>query len=47
MVKTHGWYDLALSAGHRGELHQRYAGHLENGRDSISDPAMGGLVRRP
>ena len=22
----------------------RYAGHLENGQDSISDPGMGGLV---
>jgi len=42
--KTRGWYDLAITA--QGDPHfvSRYAGHLENGRDSISDPAMGGLV---
>ena len=43
-VRTRGWYDLAVTGGHQTELRQRYAGHLENGRDSISDPAMGGLV---
>jgi phospholipase C len=42
--KTHGWYDLAVTGGTEEELRQRYAGHLENGRDSISDPAMGGLL---
>jgi hypothetical protein len=25
-------------------VYGRYAGHLENGQDSISDPAMGGLI---
>jgi hypothetical protein len=42
--RTHGWYDLAVTSGAKADLQQRYAGHLENGRDSISDPAMGGLV---
>jgi hypothetical protein len=26
------------------DLEYRYAGHLENGEDSISDPRMGGLI---
>ncbi|MEU8606861.1 phospholipase domain-containing protein [Actinoplanes sp. NPDC048791] len=43
VARTRGWYDLTVTAGK--DLHRRYAGHLENGRDSISDPAMGGLVQ--
>jgi phospholipase C len=39
---TRGWYDLTVSAD--GGFHRRYAGHVENGKDSITDPAMGGLV---
>ena len=42
VVRTHGWYDLAVTSGRSADLRQRFAGHLENGRDSISDPAMGG-----
>jgi phospholipase C len=38
---VHGWYDLTVTAA---GLERRYAGHLENGRESISDPAMGGLA---
>jgi phospholipase C len=39
--RTRGWYDLTLSSG---PDEYRYAGHVENGRDSISDPGMGGLI---
>ncbi|BFU44793.1 phosphocholine-specific phospholipase C [Krasilnikovia sp. MM14-A1004] len=42
VARTRGWYDLEVTAA--GGLTQRYAGHLENGRDSITDPAMGGLL---
>jgi phospholipase C len=42
VARTRGWYDLTVSAGTTAE--HRYAGHLENGRDSISDPGMGGLA---
>ena len=38
----HGWYDITVSAGN--DFTYQYAGHLENGTDSISDPLMGGLV---
>jgi phospholipase C len=40
-----GWYDLSLTlAGHPGWL-RRWAGRLETGRDSISDPEMHGPAR--
>ena len=42
VVRTRGWYDLIVSAGAGTEY--RCAGHVENGKDSITDPAMGGLV---
>jgi phospholipase C len=42
VARTRGWYDLTVSAGTTAE--HRYAGHLENGHDSISDPRMGGLI---
>ena len=43
--KQGGWYDLSLTLpGHPGWL-RRYAGRLETGRDSISDPEMHGPAR--
>jgi len=39
-----GWYDLAITVDADPQFKRRLAGHLENGEDSISDPAMGGLV---
>jgi phospholipase C len=42
LARSRGWYDLTVSAD--AGFTYRYAGHLENGDDSISDPAMGGLV---
>ena len=46
LTKTGGWYDLTVATP--GGF-QRLAGRLETGRDSISDPAMGGpaLLKRP
>ncbi|WP_203750979.1 phosphocholine-specific phospholipase C [Actinoplanes cyaneus] len=38
---THGWYDVTVTAG---STVTQYAGHLENGKDSITDPIMGGLL---
>ncbi|GIE75655.1 non-hemolytic phospholipase C [Actinoplanes philippinensis] len=40
--RTGGWYDVSVTAGD-GPL-VRYAGHIEDGEESISDPRMGGLV---
>jgi phospholipase C len=42
--RTRGWYDLAVSVQGDPQFEYRYAGHLENGEASISDPGMGGLI---
>src|SRR5262249_40119759 len=43
LKSTFGWYDLSVKAnGDEGFL-RRVAGHLENGRDSVSDPALAHL----
>jgi phospholipase C len=39
--KSHGWYDVSVST-ENGEV--RYAGRVETGATSITDPAMGGLA---
>jgi phospholipase C len=36
-----GWYDLTLEVEGDASFRQRVAGHVENGRDSVSDPALG------
>jgi len=35
--KSHGWYDVSVQVG---SFRQRFAGRVETGKDSISDPAM-------
>jgi phospholipase C len=42
LAPTGGWYDLALRISGRTGYLRRFAGRLETGRDSISDPALGG-----
>jgi phospholipase C len=37
---TFGWYDFTVEAGSDPSFQQRLAGHLETGRDSMSDPAI-------
>jgi phospholipase C len=39
-----GWYDVRLSDPQQPGWQQRLAGRVETGRDSISDPAMGGAA---
>jgi phospholipase C len=39
-----GWYDLVITVEQDPTFQYRFAGHIETGRESISDPAMGGLV---
>jgi phospholipase C len=41
---VHGWYDLVITVAEDTSFSYRVAGHVETGRDSFSDPAMGGLV---
>jgi phospholipase C len=40
----HGWYDLIVTVAGDPTFSYRLAGHVETGKDSFSDPALGGLV---
>jgi phospholipase C len=42
--KTGGWYDLTITSQAHPRWLRRLAGRLETGRDSLSDPAMGGAA---
>ena len=39
-----GWYDLIVQVSGHANFKYQLAGHVETGKDSISDPALGGLV---
>lgn len=36
-----GWYDVTITCGDEGAFTRRLAGHVENGRPSVTDPATG------
>jgi phospholipase C len=44
LASFHGWYDFVITVANDSAFVYEIAGHLETGKDSISDPAMGGLV---
>ena len=39
-----GWYDRIVKVAADASFRYELAGHVETGEDSISDPALGGLV---
>ncbi|WP_423379956.1 phosphocholine-specific phospholipase C [Burkholderia sp. LMG 32019] len=39
LAASHQWYDVTVSDGAAGAFSRRFAGHVENGRPSYSDPA--------
>jgi phospholipase C len=39
-----GWYDLTLTIAADPGFQQRFAGHIETGNDSVSDPALGATI---
>ncbi|MFX1707640.1 phospholipase C, phosphocholine-specific [Chitinophaga sp. CC14] len=41
LAKSHGWYDFSVKATGSDVFAQRYAGRVETGKESISDPVMG------
>jgi phospholipase C len=43
--RFHGWYDLIVTVDQDPTFKYRLAGHVETGRDSFTDPALGGLVK--
>jgi len=44
LEQFHGWYDLIVTVDGDPTFKYRLAGHVETGKDSFSDPALGGLV---
>ena len=44
LERFHGWYDVVVTVAEEPSFEYRLTGHVETGRDSISDPAMGGLL---
>lgn len=44
LQKNYGWYDFTVSVkGHEG-FYKRFAGHVETGKESKTDPLMGRVV---
>jgi phospholipase C len=41
MQDSGGWYDFSLSIDELPGYLRRFAGRVETGRDSVSDPRMG------
>ncbi len=44
LTKSHGWYDFTVRLAGNAVFEKRYAGHVETGRPSFTDPLMGGMV---
>lgn len=44
LTKNSGWYDLSVTVKGSSSYEKRYAGHVETGKESITDPLMGGVV---
>jgi len=44
LSNSNGWYDYTVQVNGFPAYMQRFAGHVENGKESTSDPYMGGIV---
>jgi phospholipase C len=44
LQKSKGWYDFKLTIKGETDFVKHYAGHVETGEDSITDPFMGGIL---
>ena len=44
LEESFGWYDLTVRVASDGRFQRQLAGHVENGRPSVSDPAIGAAV---
>lgn len=44
LAKSFGWYDFSVKVKGYPDLTARYAGRVETGKSSFSDPLMGGVV---
>ncbi len=43
LSKSFGWYDFSIKVKSNQVFEKRYAGHVETGKPSISDPVMGNM----
>ena len=43
LERSYGWYDLVVTIDGDSYVEYHLAGHVEDGKDSISDPIIGGL----
>lgn len=44
LQKSFGWYDLTVRVDSDASFQRQLAGHVETGRDSVTDPAIGAAV---
>jgi phospholipase C len=44
LQESFGWYDLAVQVESDASFQRRLAGHVETGRDSMTDPAIGAAL---
>lgn len=44
LTQSHSWYDFLVRTKGSKEAGWHYAGHVETGKESFTDPQMGGLV---
>lgn len=44
LTASHGWYDFTLAEQDNPVFKKQYAGHVETGGISVTDPYMGGLL---
>ena len=44
LSSSSGWYDYSVKVAGYPDFEQRFAGHVENGKTSITDPLLGAVV---
>jgi len=44
LEKSSGWYDFTVKIAGHASMEKRFAGHVETGKESVSDPLMGRIV---
>lgn len=44
LQSSHQWYDFSVKVEGNDTFEKRYAGHVETGRESFTDPAMGKVI---
>ena len=44
LQKNYGWYDFTVKIKGNSSLQKRFAGHVETGKESKSDPGMGRVL---